>query len=161
MADGELPDIALLMRYGFAFGGRRNPVGVRIQHDSGCSVDVTGGGRGDMHRDDEQPHAEASPADAGWDPASLACLAPTVSQPSEWIREQCARMRRGQQSAWDEHGASLRAPGRAAASLHSTWIQRGSSSTRRCTHATPGAAAGAVVWRKANRYHFLETRVRT
>ena len=123
MADGELPDIALLMRYGFAFGGRRNPVGVRIQHDSGCSVDVTGGGRGDMHRDDEQPHAEASPADAGWDPASLACLAPTVSQPSEWIREQCARMRRGLQSAWDEHGASLRAPGRAAASLHSTWIE--------------------------------------
>ena len=101
MADGELPDIALLMRYGFAFGGRRNPVGVRIHHDSGCSVDVTGGGRGDMHRDDEQPHAEASPADAGWDPASLACLAPKVSQPSEWKREQCARMRRGLQSAWD------------------------------------------------------------
>ena len=32
-------------------------------------------------------------------------------------------MRRGLQSAWDEHGASLRAPGRAAASLHSTWIE--------------------------------------
>ena len=118
---GDLPDVALLQRYGFALGGRHNPIGVRLEY-GGCSVDV-----GD---------------ESGVRAVELSCLRATgLGDGAEsWLGGQCAAMLSALQAAvWPHDAAGGDAAGDtitnepAAARLRSVWteLERGAAACAR------------------------------
>jgi hypothetical protein len=69
---GDLPDVALLQRYGFALGGAANPIGVRLEIGE-CSIDV---GSSNSARAED-----------------LDCLRETLGDDAQgWLTSQCAEM---------------------------------------------------------------------
>ena len=113
---GELPDMALLLRYGFTLGVGRNPAGVRLNTDA-CSVRITGVGSESGGREMAQE----------WrDMEGFNCLKRTLGEAdaAPWLHEQCLRMLRELRAAsWDASLIARAAQDPATRLLHRTWAE--------------------------------------